>query len=52
MSAHQPGTPPAPTVWHCFQCSDARAVIDWLVEPGSEPPRTTQNNSEQLHTRL
>lgn len=32
MSAHQPGTPPAPTVWHCFRCSDARAVIDWLVE--------------------
>lgn len=19
-------------VWHCFQCADARTVIDWLVE--------------------
>ncbi len=32
MSALQPGSPPAPTVWHCFQCTDARSVIDWLVE--------------------
>ena len=32
MGAHQPGTQPAPTVWHCFRCSDAHAVIDWLVE--------------------
>mgnify|MGYP003756107317 FL=1 len=31
-SAHTPGTPPAPTVWHCLQCTDARTVIDWLVE--------------------
>ncbi|WP_061228388.1 VOC family protein [Dietzia cinnamea] len=31
MDAHQTGTPPAPTVWHCFRCSDARTVIDWLV---------------------
>ena len=32
MSAHQPGSPPAPTVWHCLRCSDARAVMDWLSE--------------------
>lgn len=32
MEAHPPGTPPAPTVWHCIQCSNARAVIDWLVD--------------------
>ncbi|WP_216694484.1 VOC family protein [Dietzia psychralcaliphila] len=32
MSTHQPGSTPAPTVWHCLQCTDARAVIDWLVE--------------------
>ncbi|MFD2395146.1 hypothetical protein ACFSSF_16970 [Dietzia aerolata] len=32
MSTHTPGTPPAPTVWHCFRCNDARTVIDWLVE--------------------
>ena len=32
MTGHQPGSPPAPTVWHCFQCSNARGVIDWLVE--------------------
>lgn len=31
MSTHTPGAPPAPTVWHCLQCSDARSVIDWLV---------------------
>ena len=32
MSTYTPGTPPAPTVWHCLQCTDARAVIDWLVD--------------------
>ena len=32
MSEHQSGIPPAPTVWHCLRCSDARAVIDWLVD--------------------
>ena len=31
MDAHQTGDAPAPTVWHCFRCSDARTVIDWLV---------------------
>lgn len=31
MTAHQPGTTPAPTVWHCLRCSNSRAVIDWLV---------------------
>ncbi|WP_314036729.1 VOC family protein [Dietzia sp. CH92] len=31
MSAHQPGSTPAPTVWHCFRCADARREIDWLV---------------------
>ena len=30
MNAHR--TPPAPTVWHCLQCTDARRVIDWLVD--------------------
>lgn len=32
MSTYTPGTPPAPTVWHCLQCTDARAQIDWMVE--------------------
>lgn len=32
MSTHEPGAAPAPTVWHCLQCTDARTVIDWLVE--------------------
>lgn len=31
MSDHVPGAQPARTVWHCFRCSDARAVMDWLV---------------------
>ncbi|MFN3601124.1 MAG: VOC family protein [Dietzia sp.] len=31
MSTHQPGSPPAPTVWHCVQCTSAPTVIDWLV---------------------
>lgn len=27
----QSGDAPAPTVWHCFRCSDSRTVIAWLV---------------------
>ncbi|MFC4754658.1 VOC family protein [Dietzia aurantiaca] len=32
MSAHEAGSPPVPSVWHCLRCSDSRRVIDWLVE--------------------
>lgn len=32
MSTHEPGAEPAPTVWHCFRCTDSRVVIDWLVQ--------------------
>ena len=27
----QSGDAPAPTVWHCFRCSDSRTGIAWLV---------------------
>jgi uncharacterized glyoxalase superfamily protein PhnB len=52
-TGHQPGQPPAPTVWPCLHCTSAPTVIDWLVSALGfvESARHTEGDSV-VHAEL